>query len=77
MNLLAQRRGFRRHVDLVAGAANRSNSNRPRADVINTLRRRNELEVSTLPSRKENIEFGSRVSWRWRETAIASEGPRV
>ena len=57
MNLLAQGRGFRRHVDLAAGAANRSNSNRPRADVINTLRRPDDLEVSTLPGREEHIEF--------------------
>ena len=57
MNLLAQRRGFRRHVDLMAGAANRSNSNRPRADVINMLRRLAEVDVSTLPGREEHIEF--------------------
>ena len=57
MNLLAQRRGFRRHVDLVAGAANRSNSNRPRADVINTLRCPAEVDISTLPGREEHIEF--------------------
>jgi|EndMetStandDraft_8_1072994.scaffolds.fasta_scaffold24329_3 hypothetical protein len=58
MNLmLTQPRGLCRHVDLVAGAANHSNSNRPRGHVINTLRRRNEGEVSTLASRKENIEF--------------------
>jgi hypothetical protein len=57
MNLLAQRRGVRRHVDLVAGAANRSNSNRPRADVINTLRRPAEVDISTLPGREEHIEF--------------------
>jgi 4-hydroxy-3-methylbut-2-en-1-yl diphosphate reductase len=58
MNLiLAQPRGFRRHVDLVAGAANRSNSNQPRADVINTLRGLGEVEVSTLPGREEHIEF--------------------
>jgi hypothetical protein len=58
MNLiLAQPRGFRRHVDPAAGAANRSNSNRPRADVINTLRRPDEVEVSTLPGREEHIEF--------------------
>ena len=57
MNLLAQRRGFRRHVDLMAGAANRSNSNRPRADVINTLRRPTEVDISTLPGREEHIEF--------------------
>jgi hypothetical protein len=36
---------------------NRSNSNRPRTDVINTLRRPGKLEVSTLPSREEHIEF--------------------
>ena len=57
MNLLAQRRGFRRHVDLMAGAANRSNSNRPRADVIKTLRRPAEVDISTLPGREEHIEF--------------------
>jgi hypothetical protein len=55
--ILAQPRGFRRHADLVAGAANRSNSNRLRADVINTLRRPDEVEVSTLPGREEHIEF--------------------
>jgi hypothetical protein len=58
MNLiLALPHGFRRHVDPVAGAANRSNSNRLRADVINTLRRPDEVEVSTLPGREEHIEF--------------------
>jgi hypothetical protein len=57
MNLLTQRRGFRRHVDLLARAANRSNSNRPRADVINTLRRLAQVDVSTLPGRGEHIEF--------------------
>jgi hypothetical protein len=58
MNLvLMQPRGFHRHVDLVAGAANRSNSNPQRKDVINTLRRPDEVEVSTLPGREEHIEF--------------------
>jgi hypothetical protein len=58
MNLiLAQPRGFCRHVDLAAGAENRSNSNRRRKDVINTLRRPDEVEVSTLPGREEHIEF--------------------
>jgi hypothetical protein len=58
MNLiLAHPHSFRRNVDPVAGAANRSKSNRPRADVINTLRRPDEVEVSTLPSREEHIEF--------------------
>jgi hypothetical protein len=54
--ILAQPRGFRRHADLVAGAANRSNSNRPRVGVINTLRRPDEVEVSTFPGREEHIE---------------------
>jgi hypothetical protein len=58
MNLiLTQPRGFRRHVDLTVGAENRSNSNRLRADVINTLRRREQVDVSTLPGREEHIEF--------------------
>jgi hypothetical protein len=58
MNLiLAQPRGFCRHVDLVAVAENRSNSNRPRADVINTLGRADEAAVSTPPGREEHIEF--------------------
>jgi hypothetical protein len=58
MNLiLAQPRGFCRHVDLVAGAANRSNSNRLNTDVINTLRRPDEAAVSTPPGWEEHIEF--------------------
>ena len=36
---------------------NRSNSNRLRADVINTLRRPGKLQVSTLPGREEHIVF--------------------
>jgi hypothetical protein len=55
--ILAQPRGFCRRVDPMAGAANRSNFNRPHADVINTLRRPDEVEVSTLPCREEHIEF--------------------
>jgi hypothetical protein len=54
--MLAQPRGFRRHVDLVAGAENRSNSNRRREGAINTLRRPHEVEVSTFPGREEHIE---------------------
>jgi hypothetical protein len=58
MNLiLAHPHGFRRNVDPVAGAANRSNSNRPRAGVINTLQRPDEVEASTPPGREEHIEF--------------------
>ena len=54
--ILAQPRGFCRHVDLAVGAENRSNSNRRRKDVINTLRRPDEVDVSTLPGREEHIE---------------------
>jgi hypothetical protein len=58
MNLiLAQPRDFCRPDDPTAGAENRSNFNRPHADVINTLRRPDEVEVSTLPCREEHIEF--------------------
>ena len=35
---------------------NRSNSNRLRKDVINTLRRPGKLDVSTFPGREEHIE---------------------
>jgi hypothetical protein len=54
--ILAQAHGFCRHVDLVAGAENRSNSSRRRKDVINILRRTDEVEVSTFPGREEHIE---------------------
>jgi hypothetical protein len=54
--ILAQPRDFRRHVDLAVGAENHSNSNRRRKDVINTLRRPDEVEVSTFPGREEHIE---------------------
>ena len=54
--ILAQPCGFCRHEDLAVGAENRSNSNRRRKDVINTLRRPDGVEASTFSGREEHIE---------------------